>query len=125
MKAKYLFILLSVLFIIPMNAAPTKGKKAHFRYKDRHARTQTRAPFEFDLSVREVNGILALNFQSSLQDAEITVTDKEGTTVIYEPQTFIYEGMILYIYTPNAYPYTVEITSPTLDITGEIALEEN
>lgn len=126
MKAKFLFILLSVLFIIPVNAAPSKKRprKAHFKVLDSRGRCTTRTPFEFNLTANESNDILSLNFQSYLPDAEITVTDKDGNTVVYESQSLIYEGKIIYIYTPQAYPYTLEITSPTIDIIGEIVLEE-
>lgn len=126
MKAKFLFILLSVLFIIPMNAAPSKKspRKAHFKLLGRGGSCTTRTPSEFILSANESNGTLSLNFQSYLPDAEITVTDKDGNTVVYESQSLIYEGKVIYIYTPEAYPYTLEITSPTIDIIGEIVLEE-
>lgn len=65
MKAKFLFILLSVLFIIPVNAAPSKirTRKAHFRVLDGRGRCTTRTPFEFNLSAYESNGTLSLNFQ--------------------------------------------------------------
>lgn len=127
MKAKFLFILLSVLFIIPVNAAPSKKRprKAHFNLAYRRERCITRTPSEFNLSANESNGTLSLNFQSYLPDAEITVTDKDGNTVVYEPQSLIYEGKVIYIYTPEAYPYTLEIISPAVEIIGEIVLEEN
>lgn len=127
MKAKFLFILLSVLFIIPVNTALSKNRtrKAHFKVKDYRERCTTRTPFEFYLSASESNDILSLNFQSYLPDAEITVTDKNGNTVVYEPQSLIYEGKVIYIYTPEAYPYTLEITSPIVEITEETLLEEN
>lgn len=126
MKAKFLFILLSVLFIMPMNAAPSKKRtrKAHFKVLSRRGSCTTRTPLEFNLSANESNGTLSLNFQSYLPDAEITVTDKDGNTVVYESQSLIYEGKIINIYTPKAYPYTLKITSPTIDIIGEIVLEE-
>ena len=76
------------------------------------------------MSVRDEENILIVLLQSPLSDATITVIDKDGNTAIYEPQTFIHEGKMLYIYTPKAYPYTIEITSPAMDITGEITQEE-
>lgn len=119
-------MLLSVLFIIPMNAATDKNEKRKSRI--RHLATMKkhvcRTSSEFNMLVRDEEDILTIQLQSPLSDAEITVTDKDGKTVIYEPQTFIYEDKLLYIYTPNAYPYTVEITSPTLDVKAEIVLEE-
>ena len=59
-----------------------------------------------------------------LHESDITVADKNGNIVINEQQTSIYESKALYIYTPEDYPYTIEITSPAVDITGEITLEE-
>lgn len=126
MKAKFLFILLSVLLIIPTSASTTKRQKqkSSFKFCDKFNKSITRSPLDFNLEVHDIDKNLQIHFQSPLHDAEITVKDNNGNTIIYKPQTFIYEGLILYIYTPNAYPYTVEITSPTLDITGEIILEE-
>lgn len=126
MKAKFLFILLSVLLIIPTSASTTKRQKqkSSFKFCDKFNKNITRSPLDFNLEVHDIDKNLQIHFQSPLHDAEITVKDSNGNTIIYKPQTFIYEGMMLYIYTPNAYPYTVEITSPTLDITGEIVLEE-
>lgn len=126
MKAKFLFILVSILISIPMNATMAKGKKqkSNFKLRDKCIKSITRAPLDFNLEMHDIDNSLQIHFQSPLNDATITVTDNNGNTIIYEPQTFIYEGMMLYIYTPKAYPYFVEITSPTLDITGEIVLEE-
>lgn len=126
MKTKLLFILLSVLFIMPVNASTTKKKKqkSNFKFCDKVIKNITRTPSDFILEVNNIDNNLQILFQSPLCDATITVTDNNRNTIIYEPQTFIYEGMMLYIYTPKAYPYTVEITSPTLYITGKIVLEE-
>lgn len=125
MKAKFLLILLSALFIIPVNAETTKTKKR--RSSIRHTavvKRSTRTPLDFRMSVNDGDNTLIILFQSSLPDAEISVKDNDGNTVVYEPQTFINEGEMIYIYTPNAYPYIIEITSPVMDVTGEIVLEE-
>ena len=116
MKAKFLFILLSVLFIIPTSAAilNTLRNKA-----------TTRSPIEFNIDVQETNSCLQIIFLSPLPDAEITITDKNGKTVVHEPPTFINKGKTLYIETPNGYPYTVKIISPIMDITGDIIEEES
>lgn len=126
MKTEILFILLSVLLITPTSASTTKKKnnKSNFKVCNKCIKVSTRSPLDFNLEVLDIENNLQIHFQSPLHDAEITVKDSNGNTIIYKPQTFIYEGMMLYIYTPNAYPYTVEIMSPTLDITGEIVLEE-
>ena len=114
MKAKFLFILLSVLFIIPTSAAILNKHKA-----------TTRSPIEFNIDVQETNSCLQIIFLSPLPDAEITITDKNGKTVVHEPPTFINKGKTLYIETPNGYPYTVKIISPIMDITGDIIEEES
>lgn len=126
MKAKFLFILLSVLFIIPIEAATlgNRKRKAHYRERSRTELIIARAPLSFNINVQEANNCLQIVFQGSLPDAEVIVTDKNGNTVVYEPQTFINEGEMIYIYTPNAYPYTIEITSPVMNVTGEITQEE-
>ena len=126
MKAKSLFILLSVLFIIPMSASTAKRHKhkSKFRFCDSYNKSITRTPLAFELEVHDVDNDLQILFLSPLHDAEIIVTDKDNNTVINELQTFIYENKTLYIHIPNAYPYTVEITSPTLDVKAEIVLEE-
>lgn len=126
MKVKFLLILLSVLFVVPICASKLKESKRRPRIKwhSNIEKGSARSPLVFDLNVQEANNCLQINFQGSLPDAEVTVTDKNGNTVVYEPQTFINEGEMIYIYTPNAYPYTIEITSPVMDVTGEITQEE-
>lgn len=126
MKAKLLFLLLSVLFVLPTNAIP------HVKHKYRvkcnayiyRSKAVTRSPLEFNLSADETDNSLIITFQSSLNEADIIVTDKNGNTVALEPQTSIYEGKIISIPNPNNYPYQIEITSPTLDIKGEITQED-
>ena len=102
MKAKFLFILLSVLFIIPTSAAILNKHKHKIRLTSFTLRNKatTRSPIEF-------------------------ITDKNGKTVVHEPPTFINKGKTLYIETPNGYPYTVKIISPIMDITGDIIEEES
>ena len=113
MKAKFLFILLSVLFIIPTSAAILNKHKHKIRLTS------------FNIDVQETNSCLQIIFLSPLPDAEITITDKNGKTVVHEPPTFINKGKTLYIETPNGYPYTVKIISPIMDITGDIIEEES
>ena len=120
MKAKFLFILLSVLFIIPTSAVILNKHKHKIRLTSFTLRNKatTRSPIEF-------NSCLQIIFLSPLPDAEITITDKNGKTVVHEPPTFINKGKTLYIETPNGYPYTVKIISPIMDITGDIIEEES
>lgn len=58
-----------------------------------------------------------------LSDADIIVADKDGNTVVYEPQTSGFGGKVFYIHAPKGYPYIIEISSPVVDIVGEIVLE--
>ena len=82
-------------------------------------------PLLFNINVQEVDNCLQIIFLSPLPDAEITITDKNGKTIVHEPPTFINKGQTLYIETPNGYPYTVKIISPIMDITGDIVEEES
>lgn len=126
MKTKVLLILLLALFIIPMNAMPYKRHrhkvKAHIISLQEKA--ITRSPLFFNLTADETDDNLIITFQSVLEEADITVTDKNGNVVATEFKTSIYEGKTVNIPAPKADFYTVEITSPTIDVTGEITLEE-
>lgn len=53
MKAKLLFILLSVLFIIPMEAATLKTQRHKTMWRVLHKKHKivTRSPFVFDMSI--------------------------------------------------------------------------
>ena len=126
MKTKVLFILLSVLFIVPMNAMPHKKHRhkvntqmIHLNYK-----VTTRSPLFFNLTAGEVNENLTITFQSALEEADITVTDKDGNVVVSEFKTSIYEGKTVSVPNSDSYPYLVEITSPRLDIEAEITSED-
>lgn len=124
MRVSFLTILLSALFIIPINAATDKREKAHIHNISIERKTTTRAPSDFNITVKDKDNTLVILFQSPLRNAEVSITDSNGNAVINESQTTIYEGKMLYIHAPNAYPYIIEITSPTMDITGEITQEE-
>ena len=103
MKAKFLFILLSVLFIIPTSAVILNKHKHKIRLTSFTLRNKatTRSPIEFNIDVQETNSCLQIIFLSPLPDPEITITDKNGKTVVHEPPTFINKGKTLYIETPN------------------------
>lgn len=122
MKAKLFFILLATLFIVPVNAIILETQSYKFRCKAYYKKIKltTRCPYVFDIDVQEADGYLQIIFPSPLSDVEITITDKDGNVVVHEPQVFIHEGKTLYIHSPNDYPYTVKITSTTVDIIGEI-----
>ena len=126
MKTKVLFILLSVLFIMPMNAMPHKRHRHKVKAKiiSSNYKMNTRSPLFFDLTADETDDNLIITFQSVLEEADITVTDKNGNVVATELKTSIYEGKTVNIPAPKTDFYTVEITSLTIDVTGEITLEE-
>ncbi|MCI1648907.1 MAG: DUF3244 domain-containing protein [Bacteroides sp.] len=124
MKANLLTILLSVLFIIPINAATEKrGTHFHMQRLLMKKGASTRSTPDFSITVEDKNNTLAIIFQSPLPNAEVSITDSNGNTVINEPHISIYEGKVLYIHAPNAYPYMIEITSPSMDVSGEITQE--
>lgn len=126
MKAKLFMIFLMVLFIVPMSGAVDKPRKrpVHLSKHETYKSAVTRIPIDYTIDVNDNGNYLQILFQFPLPDADITVTDKNGHIIINEQQTYIYEGKILRIYAPNDYPYSIEIASPTLDITGEIVSEE-
>ena len=119
-------LFLSLLLILPISLRATDEKKKKnvviFTIKSKNI--TTRSPDIFDVHVEEVNNTLQIVFTGTLPDAEIRLTDKNGDTVINESPTLIYDGMTLYVHTPSGYPYLLEVESPTLELTGEIVLEE-
>ena len=126
MKTKVLFILLSILFIIPVNAMPHKRPrhKVNAKIISSSYKVNTRSPLFFDLTADEIDSNLIITFQSFLDEADITVIDKNGVTVAFESKASIHEGKTVNIPAPEADFYTIKITSPTIDVTGEITLEE-
>ena len=126
MKTKVLFILLSVLFIIPINAMPHKSHrhKVNTKIVNSHSKAISRSPLFFNLTADEIDDNLTITFQSALEEADITVTDKDGNVVVSEFKTSIYEGKTVSVPNSDSYPYLVEITSPRLDIEAEITSED-
>lgn len=126
MKTKVLFILLSVLFIMPINAIPHKRHrhKVNAKIISSNYKVNTRSPLFFNLTADEVDDNLTITFQSVLEETDITVTDKNGNIIVSELKSSIYEGKTVNIYAPESDIYTIEITSPTIDVTAEITLNE-
>lgn len=124
MKAK----LLLMLFLVSMGSGvfasmrPKKMPHAHCKVNNRSA--MTRVPFEPSIKAEDINDCLYLTFQFSLNDVDIIVLDKNGNEVVNELQTIIYEGRTIAISIADAYPYFIEIITPTIEIQGEITLEE-
>ncbi|RGV55449.1 hypothetical protein DWW10_07895 [Bacteroides intestinalis] len=126
MKTRVLFILLSVLFIIPVNAIPHKRHrhKVNAKIISSNYKVNTRSPLFFNLTADEVDDNLTITFQSVLEETDITVTDKNGNIIASELNSSIYEGKTVNIYAPESDIYTIEITSPIIDVTAEITLNE-
>mgnify|MGYP002764006611 FL=1 len=126
MKTRVLFILLSVLFIIPVNAIPHKRHrhKVNAKIISSNYKVNTRSPLFFNLTADEVDDNLTITFQSVLEETDITVTDKNGHIIASELNSSIYEGKTVNIYAPESDIYTIEITSPIIDVTAEITLNE-
>ena len=82
------------------------------------------APYFCSLTADETDNNLAITFQFPLEEADITVTDKDGNIVVSELNSSIYEGKTVYVPNSDSYPYLVEITSPYLDIEVEITSED-
>lgn len=89
-----------------------------------HSKAVTRSPLFFNLAADEIDDNLTITFQSALEEADITVTDKDGNVVVSEFKTSIYEGKTVSVPNSDSYPYLVEITSPRLDIEAEITSED-
>jgi len=127
MKAKLLMILGTLLFTLPINGSiTTHHQKKHVKIAKtiNESKAVTRVPIDYTIEATGDENGLQIIFLFPLHDADITVTDKNGNVVIEENQTNSYEGKVLYIQSPKAYPYTLVLTSPAVDITGEITLEE-
>lgn len=85
--------------------------------------SRQRSPLNFDASVEEVNGVLQIIFMGSISNADIVITDSDGSMVYEELQGSIYDGKTIYINPAVGYPYDIEITTPSIDIIGVIYLE--
>lgn len=85
-----------------------------------------RSIFNYHFSVSDKNNHLQFVFHSFLSDSNILITDANGSIVAFDSNVDIYDGMsvTIPIYNETAYPYYVEISSPTLDIEAEITQKE-
>lgn len=123
MKARLLLMLFLVAIGEGVFASGHPRKKLSAHWRTNRMEAMRRSIFEPSIQVEDINDCLYLTFQFSLQDADITIIDKDGNEVIKEQQTIIYEGRIISIPMVDAYPYSVEITSPTVLVYGDIILE--
>lgn len=127
MKAKLFMILGAMLFILPINGAVTTHKKRKNAKIDRITDVPhgiTRLPIDYTIEAIGDENSLQIIFLFPMHEANVILTDKNGNVVIEENQVNSYEGKTLYVPAPKAYPYTLVLTSPAVDITGEIVLEE-
>ena len=115
-----------MLFLVSLGCgvlASERHKKEPRAYCKVQNKVVTRVPFEPSLRIEDINDCLYLTFQFSLDDANITIFDKDGNTVAKEQQTLIYEGYPVTIPMADGYPYSIEIIPPAVEIQGEIVLE--
>lgn len=122
MRAK----LLLMLFLVSLSLgafASERRKRLRVCSKVQN-KVMTRIPFETSIQAEDINDRLYLTFQFSLNGVHIVILDGEGNEVLKEQQTIIYEGRTIFISNADSYPYSIEIISPTVNILGEIALEE-
>lgn len=126
MKTKLVMALLMVFFVTPMSEAAqyAKRKNTRFNFASCNDKLVTRVPIDYNIEVTEGENYLQILFLFPLQDANITVTDCNGNVIIENHQVNSQEGKALYLYTPQAYPYALELTSSLVDIKGEITSEE-
>lgn len=123
MKAKLLLMLFLVAIGEGVFASERPRKKTHAHWRTNRMEAMRRSIFEPSIQAEDINDCLYLTFQFSLQDADITILDKDGNEVVKEQQTVIYEGRTTVVEDSNGYPYSIEIISPTVEIQGEIVLE--
>ena len=121
MRTKNLCLLLAFLFSLPI-VIEAKNKKIKRRINI-EVKTTTRVPMDFDFTVQDVNNTLQIVFIGYLRDADLVITDAYGQAVCEEYGTDICDGKTIYVPDAEAYPYSLEITSPVMDVIGEITLE--
>ena len=120
---------LMALSILPTNAKAARlgmdEKKPSIIITEEDKKSPTRSPIDYDIdvSVESVNNTLSIMFTGYLPDADITVTDANGNIVIQQSLVTISSGTIFYVSPDDSYPYDIVITSPTLDIVGQIISE--
>ncbi len=123
MNTKLLWFALALLFFLPATLE-AKKKRVNKTFQKSYP-IITRVPMDFDFTVEDTDGVLQIVFIGSLYEADVVVTDKNGTVVWEETSTSIYEGKTVCIPNADDYPYALEITSPVMDVSGEITLEED
>lgn len=129
MKNLFIAAALMALSILPVNAKAANFKmdenKPRIIIIEEDEKSPTRSPIVYgiDMSVASVNNTLSIMFTGYLPDADITVTDANGNIVIQQTLVTISTGTTLYVSPDDSYPYDIMITSPTLDVVGQIINE--
>lgn len=124
MKVKLLLMLFLISLCLSAFALEKREKRAQLHIIHNKKRTTIRRLPSLPLAyVEDMNDCLYITFQRSLKNVDFIITDKNGNEVVNEQQTFIYEGRVIVIPQSDDYPYSIEITSPTVEIQGEIVLE--
>ena len=124
MKAKLLLILLLTSLSLEGFASDNKRKRTHLYVESTGSSPMKRVPARPFAQVEDINDCLYITFQRSFEDVDITIRDKEGNEVVNDQQTVIYEGRVITIPQSDGYPYSIVITSSTVNIQGEIVLED-
>ena len=126
MKSKLLILCLMMLFgIIPYSFSTNKvssQSEPKISMLEKRSKPITRSPivYDVDMTVESVNNTLCIMFTGYLPDANITVINADGNDVIQQSLVTISTGTTLYVSPDDSYPYDIMITSPTLDIVGQI-----
>lgn len=124
MNAKQFFFTMAIAILPLCCAFSLNGKRnPKIDYSTHAESNRPRSPLNFDASVEEVNGVLQIIFMGSISNADIVITDSDGSMVYEELQGSIYDGKTIYINPAVGYPYDIEITTPSIDIIGVIYLE--
>lgn len=124
MKAKLLLMLLFISFSVCSSVAKHRRKKPRAFVESVCREGMIRSPFTPVVQTNDIDNCLLLTFQFSLDDADISIRDKDGHEIINEQRTAIYEGKTVSVSKADSYPYYIEIVSPTVDIQGEVILLE-
>lgn len=129
MKSKLLILCLMMLFgIIPYSFSTNKvssQSEPKINMLEKRSKPITRSPivYDVDMTVESVNNTLSIMFTGYLPDASIIVTDAYGNIVIQQSLVTISTGTTFYVTPDDSYPYDIVITSPALDIVGQIINE--
>lgn len=128
LKQKALIIILMMLFGVPYFSSVGKvsaQSEPKINILEKKERPIIRSPisYDIDMEVESVNNTLSIMFSGYLPDANITVTDANGTLVIQQTLVIICTGTTFYVSPDDSYPYDIMITSPALDIVGQIINE--